>query len=656
MPGPERAPRLVLRFALITAVCLGVAAAAILLTTRHLHTAQAERSAAQQARLLTHSVLAPELTAGDFSAPVTGTRRNELDQLFRQRVFASRAAVAVTLVRADGLVTYSTDHARIGQLHVADARIGEALDDTVTSQIVREPEGSDGASAKLLRSYVPVALGAERRVALVDQDYESIAAAAEKAFLPVAGILEVVLLLLYVLLVPILARVSRRMQRQTERIRHQAYHDELTGLPNRFLFRTAVERALARGAAAAVLVVDLDRFKDVNDTLGHGAGDELLREVAARLRDALEDGTMLARLGGDEFAVLAAGAGDTEALALGEQIHAVLSKPFELNGVPLGCGASVGLALAPEDGDDAESVLRRAEVAMYAAKEKLSGVARYDAELDPNDLSRLALMNELRRAIEQDELVVHYQPKLDLWGGTIIGAEALVRWQHPERGLLAPSEFVPLAQYTGLMRPLTSAVLVKVVRQAAAWRAQGLELPLAVNLTMLDLLDEGLPNDIAELLEREGAKPEDLTVEITESAMMSEPERVRRVLEELSKLGLALAIDDFGTGYSSLAYLKSLPVDTLKIDRSFVIGLADSNSDRSIVRATIELAHSLGLRVVAEGVETEEAKHELRVLGCDIAQGYLIGRPVPPEEFAELLERHVGEDLPALPAAASVYH
>ncbi len=632
----ERAPRLVLRFAVVTAVCLGVAAAAILVTIRHVNLEQAERSAAEQSRLLAEAVLSDGLRSSDLAAPVGAARRAQLDELVRRRVLRPGTSILrLRLVRADGLVTYSTERTEIGKPSGDAARVS----DTVRAQEVRSGASTvtlGGERVEVLRSFFPVAGAGGAGAAVVLQDHEPIEALAREAFLPVAGILEVVLILLYALLVPILARVSRRLVRQLERIRHQAYHDDLTDLPNRRLLRERLVTALAEadGGPVAVLTLDLDRFKSVNDTFGHPGGDELLRRLCERLVAEVDGDLLVARLGGDELAVLAPGRTARDAIELGREVRSITGAPFTLDGVPVAVDASVGVAVSPEDGLDADTLLRRADVAMFAAKGRRLGVARYDEGFDTSDRDRLALMSQLRGAIERGEIVLHFQPKIELSSGAVCGVEALVRWQHPERGLVPPAAFVPYAEQSGLNRDLTRRVLRLAVEQAAAWRRTGAGVPVAVNVTMFDLLDPGFAEELETVLRQVGLPAGDLQLELTESAVMSEPERVLGVLEQVSALGVGLAVDDFGTGYSSLGHLGRLPVDTIKIDRSFVMGMDADEANRAIVAATIDLGHALGLRVVAEGIETSECAAELRALGCDVGQGYGLGRPVPAGELA----------------------
>ncbi|HEU0335325.1 MAG TPA: bifunctional diguanylate cyclase/phosphodiesterase [Gaiellaceae bacterium] len=636
----ERPPRLVLRFALLTAACLGLGAAAILAITRHLDTQQAQRAAAQHAELVADAVLATEVTAADLRRPVTPARRRELDRLFARPALAE-GTLRVLIAGPRGLVTYSTDGSLVGQ-RLSLERVRAAVNGTISSAVttIRDP-GSSSRGAKVLESHVPLAVPGRLGVAVIDQDYDPIAKDARSAFLPVAGILEVVLLALFALLVPVLVRVTRRIQRQMDRIEHQAHHDELTGLPNRAGFREEVAPALVEawqaGGNAAVLLLDLDRFKEINDSLGHASGDQLLLAVTRRVEAAVGEDVVVARLGGDELALFVPGGTAPEAMALADLVRATLEEPVSVEGVPLMITASVGVAIYPEHGVSAELLLQRADVAMYTAKRRRTGVELYDAAVDTNDAARLALVAELREGLERGEVVVYFQPQAELGSGRIVAMEALARWQHPRRGLLLPAQFVTVAEHTGASRALTSYVLDRVVRQGAAWVEAGTPVVVAVNLSMVDLLDLSLPDEVGGLLAREGLDPALLELEITESAIMADPARVREVVARLDELGVRLAIDDFGTGYSSLTYLKRLPVDVLKIDRSFVIGMATDESDRAIVRSTIDLGHNLGLTVVAEGVETRRLWDQLSVLGCDVAQGWHVAHPAPAEELGRRL-------------------
>ena len=432
-----------------------------------------------------------------------------------------------------------------------------------------------------------------------------------------------------------------REVRSLSESRRQALTDELTGLPNRrfLLERVSVELKAARDEqrTMGLLIIDLDRFKELNDTLGHHAGDALLQQIGPRLRETLRDDDVLARLGGDEFAVLVPrGAG---AAQLAERIRAALEQPFAVDGLNLPMEASVGIALFPEHGIDAATLLQRADVAMYQAKGARTGSEVYDPGRDLHSRERLTLMGELRNAISAGELVLFYQPKADVDSGRVTGVEALVRWAHPERGLVPPDEFLPVAEQTGLMRPLTLWVLETALRQSAEWRAAGTDLRVAVNVSLPDLLDLRFPEDLLRLLNETGVDSSRLQLEITENVVMADPVRVMDVLARISELGIELSLDDYGTGTSSLSYLKRLPVRELKIDRSFVMNMEAEERDAVIVRSTVELARSLGLRVVAEGVESAEAWSQLSEFGCEIAQGYYLSRPVPGPDVTSSIER-----------------
>jgi diguanylate cyclase (GGDEF)-like protein len=470
------------------------------------------------------------------------------------------------------------------------------------------------------------------------QNYAPVARASRQAFLHIAVPLAAALLLLYTALFPILIRITRRLRRQFDEIERQALYDALTDLPNRALLRDRLRQAInaARrdGTRVAVLLVDLDQFKDVNDTLGHQSGDRLLVELGHRLRDRMRASDTVARLGGDEFAILAPTVADAVAArTVAETARAELARPFALDGLQLEVGSSVGIALFPDHGEDEEDLIRHADVAMYLAKERRSGLELYAAESDHYSPERLALVAELRGAIEREELELAYQPKVALGDGTLRSVEALIRWPHPTRGLLMPDVFIPLAEHTGLIRPLTRFVLTAALRQCREWQAAGLDVSVAVNLSARDLLDADLPDQVAALLERFGVDGSKLELELTESTFLADPVRARALLVRLSELGVALAIDDFGSGYSSLGYLKQLPIDVLKIDKSFVMAMDGDADDAAIVRSTIGLARNLGLSVVAEGVETDRVWHELASLGCTLAQGYFVGRPMPAAEL-----------------------
>ncbi|MEU0084300.1 bifunctional diguanylate cyclase/phosphodiesterase [Streptomyces sp. NPDC006274] len=432
--------------------------------------------------------------------------------------------------------------------------------------------------------------------------------------------------------------------------------DPLTGLPNRqwLLERTwsALEDAENSGARAALVLIDLDRFRSVNDTLGHLAGDRLLLQIAERLRQALPRGAEAARLGGDEFAVLLPTADSTtSAQRIARHLVSELSSPLDLDGLTLVLEASAGLAVFPDHALDAEGLLRRADVAMYQAKRDRTGVEVYESKRDSNTPDRLGLLGDLRRALDAGDVELHYQPKVR-FDGHVAGLEALVRWVHPERGRVPPDEFIAIAESSGLMPHLTEYVLETALGQVAKWRAQGLEVPVAVNVSPRDVHAPGFAGAVAARLARHGVPPGALQLEITEHVLLEDPQRAADTLAGLADHGVKMSLDDFGTGYSSLVHLRRLPVSELKIDRSFVARLAFDNEDAEIVRCTVDLAHSLGLLVVAEGVEDDETWERLRDLRCDAVQGWLVAAAMPPQETtAWLLARgERGWHRPALPA------
>ena len=431
------------------------------------------------------------------------------------------------------------------------------------------------------------------------------------------------------------AEAARRLALQ-EQLEYQTLYDDLTGLANRRLLSDRTEQALRlssrTGETTALLLFDLNRFKDVNDSLGHQAGDALLAAIGPRLAPLLRTADTMARLGVDEFAILLPQLPDPAAAAtVAERVLDLFREPFTLSETSLVAEASIGIATCPDSADDVAGLFQQADVAMYAAKRSHLGYAFYSAEEDVFDRSKLVLLSELRRAMEDHELVIHYQPKLDLRQDSVTGVEALLRWQHPERGLLAPGTFLPAVEQTGLIGPLTRYVLEEALAQQRRWRDDGRQLSVAVNVSARNLVDPSLPDTVARLLEESGVPGSALELEITETAIMVDLTRASRTLDALRELGVDVSIDDYGTGFSSLASLRRLPVGQIKIDRSFVSGMLANDDDAVIVRSTIELGRHLGLRVVAEGVEDRETLDRLTGWGCDDAQGFYIGRPVPPE-------------------------
>jgi len=432
-------------------------------------------------------------------------------------------------------------------------------------------------------------------------------------------------------------------QQRAKELRRKATTDELTGLANRAQFNALLEDRIASsstgGAPFSVMLIDLDRFKEINDTLGHHYGDVLLRDLGPRLASSVEPDGLVARLGGDEFAVLpGVSTDDSEVLSkIAARVLDCVRQPVVVDELTLDVGASIGISSYPADGDNVHDLLRRADIAMYSAKEDHSNYKVYETRLDRYSVRRLTVLSDFRRGLESDEFVLHFQPVVDVGGSVVQGAEALVRWQHPELGLLSPPDFVPIAEQSGLIGPLTRYVLERAISDCTTWRANGHDLAVAVNLSVRDLLDRDLPGHVSTILGTYELPAERLHLEITESMIMSDPERALATVRRLRELGVRISVDDFGTGYSSLSNLKQLPVNDLKIDRSFISTLLQDKSDLIIVRSTIGLGHDLGLNVIAEGVEDEMTLKRLALLGCDLAQGYHLGRPVPYEEFLDSL-------------------
>jgi diguanylate cyclase (GGDEF)-like protein len=543
----------------------------------------------------------------------------------------------------DGLHVYSDTQVFVGRRDVVPAGVSAAFIGKRFSQVIERSTDPHvvrllGQYGRLFALYVPVQMDKNQPIiagVVLYLRYEPMAEAIKHDTRNVFLLVALGLAALYLGLFHLVWQASRRLRRQSALNEQLATHDPLTGLPNRSLLKDRVHQALAAtgrtGRCPALLLLDLDRFKEINDTLGHHHGDLLLQQVGDRLRGALRTSDTVARLGGDEFVVLLPDVPSSEAaLGTAEKLLAALNQPFVLDDVTLDVEASFGLAVYPDHGDTFDSLLQHADVAMYTAKESHAGVCLYEPNQDVNSPRRLALLGELRQAIaDENQLTLHYQPKVQVATGEVAGVEALLRWQHPRHGLLGPMEFIPAAERTGLIRPLTLKVLDTALTQIRRWTEAGIELNIAVNVSTRCLLDSDFPDQVERLLAAAAVPAERLELEITESTIMSDPEQAMQVLTRLADLGIALAIDDFGTGYSSLSYLKQLPVHQLKIDRSFIMDMQLGASDEAIVRSSVDLARNLGLDVVAEGVETEQTWQHLADLGCDEAQGYYFSRPMP---------------------------
>jgi diguanylate cyclase len=543
-----------------------------------------------------------------------------------------RAAMA--LVRRDG---DDQDRAVADQVAAADGpyiqaidRLFGAADRGDTPLMIRIDNDEVDPRFELMESLVNKATDSHHAAALADLADLKLREAFNAQATPAVFLGGLVLVLLFS---SVLRRTRAQLDHQRKQAVHDALHDALTGLPNRTLLADRFEQALRAGKRAssttALLLIDLDRFKEVNDTLGHHVGDQLLAQIGPRLSAALRGADTVARLGGDEFAVLLPDVdGLTGALDVASRLRSALAQSFPVEDVQLDIDASVGVVISGMHGDNAQELLQRADIAMYVAKQHKRGVVVYDPENDDHSPERLSLLGQLRRGIERAELFLHYQPKVSLATGEMVGVEALVRWQHPERGLISPNEFIPLAEHTGLIGPLTVAVLNMALAQAKVWADGGQQIPVAVNVSARSLVDEDFAGKVADLLERHDVPPALLKIEVTESAVMLEPERAARILNQLHALGVRIAIDDFGAGYTSLAQLRNLPVSELKIDKSFVLTMHSNRDDALIVRSMVDLGHSLNMKVVAEGVETAHALDALADFHCDVAQGYHLCRPI----------------------------
>ena len=609
---------------------------------------------AKQAAILSVAVgIQPLLGDEDLSGPLPGDVTAKLDRALSGSLHGTEVA-RIKVWNADSHLIYSADPHTVSPAKAADPQpsveLGEALEGKIEVELISGSDESDNQAlldryGSLFEIYVPIrdtADAAGTRPAGVFELYlpyaevqAAIRSDQKRAFLVVG----LGLLVLWLGLFRTVATASRQLRRHAERTDYEAAHDGLTGLPNRSLLLDCIEKALRESDdGGALLLLGIDRFREVNDTLGHTHGDALIVAVGRRLDEFAGEDDVVARLGGDEFAVLLRAIdGDSGARSAAEQVREALRTPFDVAGLSLAIDVSLGLALLPassagSDLDvyvDSETVLRQADVAMSEAKQGHAGLAVYASEHDHHSTEQLQLLGELRVAIDQRQLLLHYQPKFDLVTGEVRGVEALVRWHHPERGLVPPDSFVPTAERTGLINALTDYVLDVALGKAAHWLEQGFSVPMAVNISARSLLDAGFPDRVLAALSARRIPPASLILEITETTIMEDPAHALAALQRLHDAGVYLSIDDFGTGYSSLAYLKRLPVDEIKIDRSFISSLTVDARDRLIVASTVSLGRALGLDVVAEGVEDEQTAAVLQTLGCDLAQGFHFGRPEP---------------------------
>jgi diguanylate cyclase (GGDEF)-like protein len=629
----ERPARLTLRFLLWTSIGVTAAAAVMFVLVRHLYAVQGERDAIDRARSTARTALAQHLRASDLTGAPGLERRRELDRLFRREVLVA-GTVRGTIYDSSGGIVYSTDRSPTGTgLPLPAASVHRLRTGTIIARV----GSTRGRFGRLLETYLPVTVDRHTKAIVeLDQRYGPIAASAKRTSLLITGVLEGLLLLLVAALTPVLSRASRRLARHIDELDELATHDQLTGLLNRIGFRRAFVQAAERERPATLLLLDLDAFHEVNETLGSPAGDQLLWQWSNRLCGPFSD-HVIGRLGEDELGILVDGSRLPDLASVVDRLQSAINEPVTINGIRIGLDMRIGAALLPEHGRDFESILRRAGIALSAAKQNQERFALYDPGGDASDITSLTRTAELRAAIRNGELLVHYQPQADLATGAIRGAEALLRWQHPDHGLLPADEFISYAERSGIIAELDRFVLETATSQWLEWNKLGLQPDLAVNLAAADLLDEELPAEIAALLRSASMPAHFLVLEITERALLRDENRTRRVLERLNAVGVRLAIDDFGVGYSSLDYLRRLPIQQVKLDRRFIHELPHNPSDVAIVRSTTELAHTLSATVVAEGVETDEQWESAAAQGCDIAQGHLIARPLPASTLTNLL-------------------
>jgi len=615
----------------------------------------------QSAQLIARVGIQPRLTPRDLREGLTPAGVRGLDRQLRTPSVTHELA-RIKIWSAQHKVIYSGDHSLIGRTLAPSDDLLSALNGKAkAAQLVTPSTHNETASevglGQLVEVYVPLRFtrsGPPAGAFEIYLSYRPIAAAVTRDKRTIVALVAVGLALLWAVLYPIVARASRRLRRQAQENYRLARFDQLTGLPNRTLFIQAVADAVRaeepRRGSVGVLLIDLERFTEINNTLGNAHGDRLLREVARRLRADLAGEVLTARLGGDEFAVLCPRTrGVRGALRTAAAVQSSLEAPIVLDGVALNIETSIGVAVMGEHAEDPQQLLQRADAALSHARSHGTRVEVYSAESDQFDASRLMLLGQVRGALERGEFVLHYQPKLDLRSGRVTGVEALVRWRHPEHGLLLPARFVPLIEQTALIGPLTLHVIDVALKQMVAWRRRGISLEMSVNLSARNLLDHELSRQIAELLVRHQIPPDQLTVEVTESAAMLDPERAVAILAALRATGIGVSVDDFGTGNASIEYLAALPATELKIDRSFITGILQDTRTEAIVRSTIDLARNLDLKVVAEGIESEAVLAHIKALGCTSGQGYFISRPLPAEELTVRLSSDFGIELDSSP-------
>jgi diguanylate cyclase (GGDEF)-like protein len=632
---------LTMRFAALSGLAVVALGAVVGTVVQRVVTDAATAEAARSGQLLAHFV-DEGLTASSLTDGLSPAQIAHLDR--SSRPDSTDGQLRNLLVYApDGRVLYDSKGDLEGKVLPVGDELSEAFEGKTASEVENDARAEHPELGSLLEVYVPLdfrSADGKHPVLEVYLSYAPTLARAASATRLIRLVLLGGLALLWGLMWLLSISVNRTLRRQSELNEHLALHDSLTGLPNRRHLTARVQELVEHGTSGALVLVDLDRFKEVNDALGHAFGDELLKQVAERLQAAARDTDVVARLGGDEFALLAADVdGARDARHIADRIVEAFDEPFRVGGVLLGVEPSAGVALLSESAG-VDTLLQHADVAMYQAKHGRTKIALYDAALDDNTLERLSMLTELRTAVAGGGgLHLVYQPTVDLRSGDITGVEALIRWDRPDGTVVQPADFIPLAEGTGLIGPLTEHVLHLALAQSRQWIDEGTPLPIAVNLSARNLLEVDLPDRVSAALFEHGVPSELLVLEITESAVIEDPVRAEEIVRALVALGIRIAIDDFGTGYSSMAALTRLPLECLKVDRSFVADLDDGGPGAMIVTASVRLAHDLGMRVVAEGVETTAQLDRLREMGCDVVQGYLLARPQAAMDVSALMLR-----------------
>jgi len=660
---------------------MGAVAVVLAVTLRDIQVTRSIEDARQRAIIAAQVAYQPHLTDAELTndfIPLLGEQVAELDEVSRSAI-SDTGIVRIKIWNQQHWIVYSDNADLIGRWFAGDAELQQALAGDIASQVTglagaEEMEERDFGT--LLSVYVPLRVDADGR--FTSEPTGTVVGAFE-IYVPYAPVEAAIasdtrtlyvsiglgFVVLYLGLFRLVFGASRRLRRQSAENAFQATHDALTALPNRRLLIAHTQRLLdsatpatiapgeAHAGRVGLILLDLDRFKEINDTLGHASGDEVLIAVADRLTTELP-GSVVARVGGDEFVVVAADLADGDAgLALCDRIEALLEEPIEVGGIALCVRASAGLAMAPEHGRSGDELLQHADVAMYVAKRLGTIRCLYAPELDHYSPERLGLAAELRGALADGQITVAYQPKMDFATGEVHALEALVRWHHPERGFISPGEFLPIIENTELIGPLTWEVLGQAMSRCALWRQAGIDVQVAVNLSARTVADPMLVDEVRAVLARHGLPASALELELTESAVLGDHARATEILDSLRDLGVSLAVDDFGTGYASISYLTTLPLDVLKIDQSFVKDLLTDSTAAAVVGFTLDLSRHLGLHVVAEGIEDAATLERLRTLGCDMAQGYFIARPMPAEQVADWITSWNSEAVRSRSAAAT---